>query len=153
MTEKNLPWYAREDGEGFRLAEEAAHAALMRQGEDVLILDLRGRSDVADYFVIATGQVDIQVDAISRGVLDDLLSGGHKPLHDEGRDRFNWVLLDYVDVVVHVMQPKSRDHYRLDQLWNDAGRLEVDVAYFARPEVAARHPELALVKRGAEEES
>ena len=149
MSDKNEPWYVQEDGAPFRLAELAAHAALARKAEDVLVLDLRGRSDVADFFVLCTGQSDVQADAIGRGIADDLAAAGHKPLHTEGSAKSTWILLDFVDVVVHVMQPRAREYYRLERLWSDAGRCEIDPGHFRRPEVARRHPDLSLVRRGA----
>ncbi len=134
------------DGPAFRLAETAAHAALLKKGEDVLVLDLAGRSDVADYFVLATGGGEQQVDAVARGVAEAAAAEGQKLLHGEGRDRNYWVLLDFVDVVVHVLQPRARQYYSLERLWNDAPRLEVGVDYFARPDVRERRPDLQLVR-------
>jgi len=150
MSERNEPWYVQEDGAPFRLAELAAHAALARKAEDVLVLDLRGRSDVADYFVMCTGLSDVQVDAIGHGIADDLAEAGHKPLHTEGSASSTWILLDFVDVIVHVMQPRAREYYRLERLWSDAGRCEIDPEHFRRPEVVRRHPDLSLVRRGAD---
>ncbi len=149
MSEQFEPWYARENGDAFRLAELAAHAALLRKAEDILVLDLRGRSDVADFFVVGTGLSDTQVESIGRAVVDELTDSGHKAMHTEGFGTSYWLLLDYVDVVVHVMQQRARDYYRLERLWSDAGRCEIDAAYFGRPEVAQRHPDLSLVRRGA----
>lgn len=142
-----------EDTPAFRLAEIAAHAALAKKGEDVAVLDLRGRSDVADYFVLATGGSDVQVDAIARGVLEEAHAAGQKPLHGEGRGGNRWVLLDFFDVVVHVFQASAREYYALERLWNDAPRLDVTADHFARPEVVARHPDLTLTRiarRGAD---
>ncbi len=149
MTEPTQSWYVHEDADGFRLAELAAHALLGRKAEDIVVLDLRGRSDVADFFVIATGAADVQVEALGRGVRDELFEAGQKPAHVEGTTANKWVLIDFVDVVVHIMQPSARDYYRLERLWSDADVCPVDEAYFSRPEVAARHPELPLVRRAA----
>lgn len=134
------------DGPAFRLAETAAHAALVKKGEDVLLLDLAGRSDVADYFVVVTGGSDQQVDAVARGVVEAAAADGQKLLHGEGRDRNYWVLLDFVDVIVHVLQPRARQYYALERLWNDAPRLEVGVDYFARADVRERRPDFQLVR-------
>ena len=149
MNQKTLPWYDTEAGGGFRLSELAVHALIRHKGEQIVVLDLRGRSDVADFFVIATGGSDVQVGALAKAVQDELFDAGHKPLHVEGRERLNWVLLDYFDVVVHVQLASSRRHFDLERLWNDAGRLEVPNDYFARPAVADRHPELQLVRLAA----
>ncbi len=150
MSEQTEPWYVQENGESFRLAELAAHAVVAKKGEDVLVLDLRGRSDVADFFVLGTGLSSAQVEAIGRNVGEELFGAGHKPLHTEGYETSNWILLDYVDVIVHVMQPRARTYYRLEQLWSDAGRCEIDHEYFQRPEVAGRHPDLPLVRRDSQ---
>jgi len=149
MSEKSEPWYVREQGDAFSLAEMAAHAALIRKAEDILVLDLRGRSDVADFFVLGTGLSDTQVESIGRAVIDDLLDAGHKAMHTEGFGKANWLLLDYVDVVVHVMQPRAREYYRLERLWSDAGHCRIDPDYFRRPAVVDRHPDLSLIRRGA----
>ena len=130
----------------FRQLELAAHAILFRKGEAVVALDLRGRSDVTDFFLIATGSSDVHVGALHDGVVEDLAAAGHRPLHAEGTERRRWVLLDYVDLVVHLMQPDARDYYRLETLWNDAPRLEIGPGYFQEPAVRERHPGLALVR-------
>ncbi len=141
------------DGPAFRLAETAAHAALVKKGEDVLVLDLAGRSDVADYFVIATGGSDQQVDAVARGVAEAAAAEGQKLLHGEGRDRNYWVLLDFFDVVVHVLQPRARQYYSLERLWNDAPCLVVGPDYFARADVRRRRPDLQLVRLAGRDEA
>ena len=149
MVAMTTPWNARDAAPSFKTAEIAVHALLEHKGEDVVVLDLRGLSDVADTFVIATGTSAPQVGALARAVQDALFEAGEKPLNMEGLDTHHWVLLDFVDLVVHVMQPKSRSYYDLERLWNDTPRLAVPDDYFTWPEVAARHPELALVRRGA----
>lgn len=149
MTEQTEPWYVHEESDGFRLAELAVHALLSHKAEAVVVLDLRGLSDVADFFVIATGSSEVQVESLGRGVRDDLVEAGHKPAHLEGFTASKWILLDYGDVIVHVLQPRARNYYRLEHLWSDAGVCPVDETYFTRPEVAARHPELPLVHRAA----
>lgn len=149
MNKNALPWYESEAGPGFVQTELVVHALLSRKGENIVVLDLRGRSDVADYFVIVSGNSDVQVGALAKGVEDDLRAAGHKPKQVEGRDRLSWVLLDYFDVVVHVQQQKVRGFYDLERLWNDAGRLEVAQDYFAKPAVARRHPDLQLVRQAA----
>ena len=99
---------------------QAAELALDRKAEDVLALDLRGVSSATDYFVLATGTSDIQVRAIAEHVLEEFSGRGMKPLHVEGMDRARWVLLDFVDFVVHVFHPQAREFYQLELLWGDA---------------------------------
>ncbi len=98
----------------------AAESALARKAEGVVALDLRGISPATDFFVMATGNSDIQVRAIADNVLEELAKEGHRPLHVEGMDRARWVLLDFVDFVVHVFHPLARDFYQLELLWGDA---------------------------------
>lgn len=98
--------------------------ALDKKAEDLQVLDLAGVLDVTDYFVIATGYSEIQVQAISDAITDKSREQGIEFINVEGRDAGRWVLVDFVDVVVHVMLPEERDKYRLDRLWGDAGLTE-----------------------------
>ncbi len=110
----------REEGvfpaEVLRIAE----LALERKAEEVVALDLRGISSATDYFVLATGNSDIQVRAIAEHIMEELAKEGTRPLHAEGLDRARWVLLDFVDVIVHVFHPAARGFYQLELLWGDA---------------------------------
>ena len=105
------------------LAREAARLTLTKRAEDVVILDLRSLDGVCDFFVIATGNSEIQVRAIVHAVEEGLReSRGMKPWHSEGFEARRWILLDYVDVVVHVFHARAREYYLLDKLWGDAAR-------------------------------
>lgn len=106
----------------------AAELALERKAHDVLVLDLRGISSATDYFVIAGGTSDVQVKAISDHVVEGLKEDDVRPEHVEGLPMARWVLLDYVDFVVHVFLPKARDFYQLERLWGDAPRWEAPPA-------------------------
>ena len=102
------------------------HAARLLEetkGEDIVALDLTGVSSVADYFIIATGSSEPHVHALGEAVVEGLRKEGVKPWHTEGADTRRWVLLDYVDVVVHVFHPEAREYYRLESLWADAPRV------------------------------
>ncbi len=109
---KDLP------GEVLRSAE----LALERKAHEVVVLDLRGISTATDYFVIAGGRSDVQVKAIAEHVVDELKKDGHRPEHVEGLPGGRWVLIDYVDFVVHVFHPETRSFYQLETLWGDAPR-------------------------------
>lgn len=102
------------------LASQVVEWALSKKAEDLSLLDLRGLADVADHFVIATGFSEIQIQAITDAVVEGAEAVGETPLHVEGREFGRWVLIDFVDVVVHVMLPEERERYRLDRLWGDA---------------------------------
>jgi ribosome-associated protein len=107
------------------LAREIAQLTLNKKAFDVVILDVTGLSTATDFFVIASGATDIQIRAIRRAIEEGLLPGGIKALHIEGERTASWLLMDFVDVVVHIMQPRVRDYYNLEALWGDAPREEV----------------------------
>lgn len=107
------------------IARRAAQYAGDKQAIDVTVLDLRKVTDFADYFVICTGVVDVHVKAIADHIEDELRQYGWKPRHIEGTETGRWVLLDYFDVVVHVMLPEARGFYNLERLWGDAARVTV----------------------------
>lgn len=104
------------------LARLAARLTLTKRAEDVTILDLRKLDGVCDFFVLATGHSEVQVKAIADAVEDGLRAEGQRPWHTEGYEARRWILLDYVDVVVHVFHARAREYYLLDKLWGDAGR-------------------------------
>ncbi len=102
----------------------AVELALERKAHDVVVLDLRGISSATDYFVIVGGRSDVQVKAIADHVVDELKKDTVRPQHVEGLRGARWVLLDYVDFVVHVFHPQARSFYQLEALWGDAPRWE-----------------------------
>jgi len=102
------------------LARKAGQLALSKKGFDVKILKLKSLSSVCDYFVIASGEADVQVKAIARAIDDGLREVGYKPYHREGEKEGRWILLDYIDVVVHVFYEPTRKFYALEKLWGDA---------------------------------
>ena len=106
---------------GLELARKAGQLALNKKGFDVRILQVAKISSVTDYFVIVSGEADMHVKAIAKAVQEGLLEeNGVKPYHVEGLAEGNWVLLDYIDVVVHVFQEPTRQFYALEKLWGDA---------------------------------
>jgi ribosome-associated protein len=100
----------------------AVELALERKALEITVLDLRGISTATDYFVIATGRSDVQVKAIAEHVLQALDDEGVGAGHIEGLGGGRWVLLDYIDFVVHVFHPQARSFYQLENLWGDAPR-------------------------------
>ncbi len=109
-----------------KLARDAAALAVSKKAQDVLILDLRGLSAVTDFFVICSGLSDVHVRAIADGIEEGLERDGARKWHVEGYTHRRWILLDYVDVVVHVFHHKTRDFYLLERLWGDAKVEKVD---------------------------
>lgn len=104
----------------------AAEAALERNARHGMVLDLRGLSDAADYFVILTGDSDVHARAIADNVTERLEAIGEEPAGVEGRSGGRWILIDYIDVVVHVFLERVRDFYQLERLWGDAPRAELE---------------------------
>jgi ribosome-associated protein len=100
----------------------AAELALDRKAEEVLAMDLRGISSATDFFLLATGKSDVQVKAIADRIIDELKKEGVRPSHVEGLQGGRWVLIDYIDWVVHVFHPAAREFYQLEHLWGDAPR-------------------------------
>lgn len=112
--------------ESKKLAQRIANQIFEKKGYDVSILDLTNIASFADYFVICSADSDTQVKAISDDVEKKLRDEGIKTWHREGYNSLNWVLLDYVDVVVHVFKKDARLFYNLEKLWGDAPQVKVD---------------------------
>ena len=93
------------------------------KGNDLVVLDLRGLTDATDFFVIASGTSDAHVRGIAESVMDKLDRRGHRTHHVEGLTTGRWVLLDFVDFVVHLFHPETRSFYQLERLWDDAPEL------------------------------
>ena len=106
--------------------QRAAECALERKAADVVALDLRGISSATDYFLLATGQSDVQVKAIADHVIGELKKEGIRPAHVEGLQGGRWVLVDYIEFVVHVFHPGAREFYQLEVLWGDATMHELE---------------------------
>lgn len=98
----------------------AAELLLDRKALDVTLLDLRKLSAATDFFLIATGRSDTHVSAIADQMVDELKNEGVRPVGVEGMRGGRWVLVDYVDFVVHVFHPAAREFYQLERLWGDA---------------------------------
>jgi len=107
------------------LVELAARTLTAHKGQEVLILDVRGLSSLWDFFIICSGGSKRHVQALAQHLQETLGQAGVKPLGVEGLDEGNWVLLDYVDVVIHLFLKPLRDFYDLEGLWVDANRLSV----------------------------
>jgi ribosome-associated protein len=102
------------------LARLAARVAASKQGEAVVVLDVRDLITITDFFVIASGASDRQVKTIADEVGHALKKEGARPVRTEGEASSRWILLDFVDFVVHVFHAEERDFYRLENLWADA---------------------------------
>lgn len=98
----------------------AVEAALDRKAYDLRVVQVEHLSSIADYFLLATGRSDVQVQAIARGIEERLDREGEHPLAIEGFNHGHWIALDYDDVVINVFFEPAREFYRLDQNWSDA---------------------------------
>jgi len=106
------------------VALAAARAAASKQAEDIAILDVREVIVITDFFVICTGGSDRQVRTLVDAVEKELRGLGVRPVRREGQSEGRWVLLDYVDVVIHAFAPEERQFYDLERLWRDAPTLD-----------------------------
>jgi ribosome-associated protein len=113
----------------FELPAEVARAAelaMERKAQELVVLDLRGISSATDYFLLGSGTSDIQVRSIAEHIIEELKKEGVRPGHVEGLEGGRWVLIDYIDFVVHVFHPQARSFYQLEGLWGDARRLDLE---------------------------
>lgn len=107
------------------LLRAAAAAAVGKKAIDPVALDLRSVAGVADYFLICSGSSEVQVKAIAEAVEEKLSEQSVRAWHIEGMEGRRWVLLDYVEFVVHVFHEKTREYYLLERLWGDASRVDL----------------------------
>lgn len=117
---------ARPTEESRGLALLAAQAGLDKKAVNVEIIDVTGKVDYADYLVLMTGQSDRHVSALAQAVDEQLSNAGVHAISVEGLPRGHWVLIDFVDVVVHVFMEEVRAIYDLDGLWMDARRVPLE---------------------------
>lgn len=106
--------------DSYALARRVVDYSLTKKAQDVNVMDLRPLTSVTDYFVVCHGESDVQVKAITDAITDGLKEEGVRYWHREGYEYLHWVLLDYVDVVVHIFQKDERTFYGLERLWGDA---------------------------------
>ena len=102
------------------LAKKITELALEKKGRQIVNIDIKGLTDYADYFVIITGDSGLQIKAIVAHIEDELAKQDIRPFGKEGYEYQRWVLLDYVDVVVHVFNPEAREFYGIERLYADA---------------------------------
>jgi ribosome-associated protein len=128
---------------------EAIRACLEKKAEEITVLELeKGSGAFSDYFVVCSGSNPRQVQAISDEVELRLKGAGLRPTHIEGYRQAEWVLLDYVDFVVHVFSEKARKFYDLERLWKSARRVE-PAELVATPVKQRRTPVRSLKKKRA----
>jgi ribosome-associated protein len=111
---------------GEALVERIVSVASDRKAIDIRVLDVRGMVGYTDYFVICSGNTERQTKAIHDAVHESLKASRVIPRRVEGAREARWVLMDYLDAVVHIFTPDAREFYRLEQLWGEAPSREVD---------------------------
>lgn len=115
-TENN---FTQEDSEA--LIKIAGEVLSDNKAEDIMVLDLRELTTLADFFVICNGLSEVHVKSLSRDVISTVQDEtGQKPWRKEGVEARRWIVLDYVNVVVHIFKPETREHYNLEKMWSDA---------------------------------
>jgi ribosome-associated protein len=108
------------------LAQRAAQICLDYKANDVVLLDLRGVTDMTDFFIVASGTSDTHVRSVGEHLAEEMKKLGSPVYHMEGTTQGRWVLLDFVDFVVHVFHPTLRDFYQLERLWADAETVPIE---------------------------
>jgi ribosome-associated protein len=98
-----------------------------KKGFNIVAMNVKGISSIADYVIIAEGNVDRHVQAISVAVVDEMKSIGIAPSHVEGRALGDWVVIDYLDIIVHLFMPHLREKYKIEELWRDGEIIELDI--------------------------
>ena len=116
---------AQDPGASEELARRIAAIVDEKLGEDIVVLDMRELVGYTDYLILATARNERLAKAIHDDVHQRLKQDGLLPARAEGVQEARWVLLDYLDCVLHVFVPEAREHYRLEQLWGEAPRLEL----------------------------
>lgn len=108
-----------------KVAIEAAKIALERHCTDVVVLDLKGKSPATDYFIIATGTSDRQIKTVADEITQFAYKNGFQLFGRAGYQQAKWILLDFVNIVVHIFDSEFRQYYDLELLWGDAERLKI----------------------------
>ena len=103
--------------------------ALEKKAYDLVLMEVRGITSIADYFIICSGRSDRQVQSIAQGIGENLGAMGTRPLAVEGMSRGQWVLMDFADVIVHIFYQPVREFYDLEGLWGHAPRVELPEPY------------------------
>jgi len=108
---------------GLDLAKYCYKLAIDKKAINPVILKLGNLTDITDYFVICNGESSVQIKAIADGIKKTLTKKGIKAIHRDIDEVFGWIVLDFIDVVVHIFSEENRNYYRLEQLWGDAEKI------------------------------
>lgn len=108
-----------------KILNRVAQAIYDKKGFNILVLDVRGICSITNYFIIAEGSVDRHVKAICHSLENDLLKEGEHPVRIEGEQEGDWIVLDYLDFIVHLLTPEMRERYSLETLWSKGSVVDV----------------------------
>jgi len=103
------------------LAAQIAQLSMDMKGDQILSLNVKKLTSITDYFIICSADTDIQVKGIADSIRKNTF---HKPIRTEGYEQLNWILLDYIDVIVHIFRTTERNYYEIEKLWADAPTTE-----------------------------
>jgi len=117
----------RDDSEAEVFALAAARLAAERHCTNIVVLDLKGKSPATDYFVIVTGTSNRQMRSVADEISQVARERGLQRFGRAGYEQGRWILLDYIDVVIHIFDAEYRDYYDLELLWGDAKRLTIEM--------------------------
>lgn len=106
---------------------QIAQTLFDKKGTNILALDVRGVSTLTDYFVMCEGNVDKHVIALAKSVIETLKKEGETPSQVEGLDQGDWVVVDYMDLVIHLFKPGVREKYRLEELWQAGEVVDLEI--------------------------
>jgi len=98
-----------------------------KKGFNILALDVKGVSSICDYIIIAEGNVERHIKAIANEIIEQLKKLNEKPLHVEGLQESDWIVIDYLDIIVHLFKPQLRETYALEKLWNKGKIIDLKI--------------------------
>jgi ribosome-associated protein len=120
-TDTNNPKPKKTTTEAEKLISFISKVLSDKKGEQIVQMDLRGVTTLADYFVVVSGLSDTHAKSLADEVTEQVREQfGEKPWRKEGLDSRRWIVLDYVNIVIHIFKEDTRDHYGLEKMWNDA---------------------------------
>ena len=121
--------------ESLELLEVIAQTIYDKKGFNIFAMDVRGISTITDFILIAEGNVDRHVIAISEAVQRELKKLGERTVHAEGMKNGDWVVLDFVEIMIHIFMPGVREKYQLERLWSEGKIINLDIDYEESSEV------------------
>ncbi len=104
-----------------------AQTIFEKKGSNIVAIDIRKHSSITDYVIVAQGNVDRHVTSIGRAIQDALKEKGERPIHVEGMQTGDWVVLDYGTFIIHLFMPEMREKYHLESLWSDSEIVDLEI--------------------------